>query len=97
MGRLEFAELAEDDINEILNFIAQDKPIAGIQLVERIREKCRLLADHPGMGVPRPRFGHVTMRSFAVDPYIIFYMTKDDGIIVSRVLHGARNLDALWD
>ena len=36
------------------------------------------------------------MRSFPVGRYIVFYMPLDDGVVVIRVLHGSRDIDAIF-
>ena len=36
------------------------------------------------------------MRSFPFGRYVIFYMPIDEGIDVVRVLHGARDIDAIF-
>jgi toxin ParE1/3/4 len=37
-----------------------------------------------------------SLRSFVVDRYVIFYLPIPKGIEVVRVLHGARDLNALF-
>ena len=37
------------------------------------------------------------VRSFPFGRYVIFYMPLDDGIDVVRVLHGARDVDAVFN
>jgi toxin ParE1/3/4 len=36
------------------------------------------------------------LRSFPFGRYVIFYMPSDDGIDVVRVLHSARDIDAVF-
>jgi toxin ParE1/3/4 len=37
------------------------------------------------------------LRSFPVGNYVIFYFPADDGIEVIRILHGARDIQQLFD
>jgi len=37
------------------------------------------------------------MRSFPFGRYVIFYVPLEDGIDVVRVLHSARDIDAVFD
>ena len=37
------------------------------------------------------------VRSFPVGRYVVFYVPLDDGIDVVRVLHGARDIDAVFN
>lgn len=95
MSRLLFAPLAEQDLHDILEYIAKDDPAAAVGFVRELRDKCQLLAEHPHLGRPRPVFRSGTFRSFPVGSYVIFYRPVGEGIEVARVVHGARDLDAL--
>lgn len=53
MLRLRFSAASKDDLKEIAGFITKDKPIAARQWVEKIREKCRLVANYPEIGDDR--------------------------------------------
>ena len=44
---------ADEDLIEIWLYVAQDDPMAADRLLERIEEKCLLVAEHPGMGQAR--------------------------------------------
>jgi toxin ParE1/3/4 len=37
------------------------------------------------------------LRNFPFGRYVIFYLAMPDGIEIVRVLHGARDLDAIFD
>jgi toxin ParE1/3/4 len=37
------------------------------------------------------------MRSFPVGRYVVFYLPLDDGIDVVRVLHGARDIETVFN
>ena len=54
------------------------------------------LAQAPLIGRERTEFSG-RPRSFTVRPYVIFYepLAEGDGILVWRVIHGARNLQRL--
>ncbi|TMJ60006.1 MAG: type II toxin-antitoxin system RelE/ParE family toxin [Alphaproteobacteria bacterium] len=51
---------------------------------------------HPKIGRERHEFSG-TPRSFIVRPYVVFYepLADDNGILVWRILHGARDLRRL--
>ena len=94
MKRAIYALLALADLHEILEFAAKDKPRAAVELVDRIEERCLLLANNPGLGTRRPEFpGDV--RSFPVGNYVIYYRPRENGIEVLRVIHGARERHSL--
>jgi toxin ParE1/3/4 len=55
---------------------------------------CRLIASRPKMGRERPDL-KPNIRSFVVMSWIIFYRVDDDFVEIVRVLHSARDLDAI--
>jgi toxin ParE1/3/4 len=67
-----------------------------------IIEICKVLAAHPEIGRPR-QFSRKELegiRSFVIADYpnyIIFYRAHAEGVQIIRVLHGARNLDELFE
>jgi len=88
--------LAETDILEIWDYIADDSLTAADRWVDRLDEQFRVLATQPAMG--RARDGLAPgVRSFPFGRYVIFYVPLDDGIDVVRVLHGARDIDAVFN
>ena len=76
MLSLRYSALSKDDLNEIVRFIAKDKPFAARPWVEKIRAKCRLAAKPPGIGDDRSDLGD-GIRSTYVGSYIIFFREKD--------------------
>jgi toxin ParE1/3/4 len=92
MARLVFSPLAESDLNEILEYIAQDKPEAAVRWVEKIRATCELIAENPEIGERRPEFKTGQFRSSLVDNYVVFYRPISDGIEIARVVSGSRDI-----
>ena len=87
--------LAETDILEIWDYIADDSLAAADRWVDHLDEQCRVLATQPMMGRARDELAP-GVRSFPFGRYVVFYMPLDDGIDVVRVLHGARDIDAVF-
>ena len=92
MAKLVFAPLAELDLDDILAYIARDKPDAAIKWVRKIRDKCAFLADNPEVGERRPEFRTGEFRCSLVGSYVIFYRPTSDGIEIARVVRGDRDL-----
>src|SRR5687767_9888767 len=86
---------AEDDLWEILVYIARDNEDAAFRLIDHIDEKFQMQALFPGGGQARPEL-LANLRSFPVGNYLIFYRPIEDGIEVLRVVHGGRNLRKLF-
>ena len=76
--------------------IAEENPIAADRWLDIIDEKCRMLAQMPDLGRKRPDLA-TDLRGLPVGNYVIFYRPTPDGIQVIRVLHGARDIHALFD
>jgi toxin ParE1/3/4 len=81
------------DLSEIWEFIAQENVERADAFVDRIDEKFRALAAQPLMGRERRELGP-GIRSIAMAPYVIFYEALTDGVVIVRVLHGARDVEA---
>ena len=65
---------AENDLEEIGWFIAQDSPHNADKFLGRFQECCLALADFPKMGVSREEL-KPELRSQPVGNYLIFYFT----------------------
>ncbi len=96
MNNLIFSPRAEQDLTEVWDFIAQDDIDAADRVRDDIEQKCQTLADNPGMGRARDELA-LSLRSFPVGRYIIFYRPIEDGIEVARILHGARDLRSIFE
>jgi toxin ParE1/3/4 len=86
--------LAEADIFEVWDYIADDSIDAADRWVDQLDEKFQLIVTQPMMGRARDEL-EPGLRSFPFGRYVIFYMPKGNGIDVVRVLHGARDIDAV--
>jgi toxin ParE1/3/4 len=84
------------DVAEIALHIAVDNPDAADHWLEQVDEKFRLLAQMPEMGRKRLDLAP-GLRSLPVSNYVIFYRPVTNGIQVIRVLHGARDIPALFE
>lgn len=95
MARAIFAPAAEVDLEAIYDHIAADNATAAAELIARLEDLATRLAESPGMGRARPEL-LPNLRSFAVGRYLVFYRPGGGGIEVVRVLHGARDVPALF-
>jgi toxin ParE1/3/4 len=87
--------LAEQDLEEIWSYIAEDaSPATADRLIDAIIDRFELLAEQPRMGRLRPEFGE-GVRSFTVENYVIYYRHQGD-VLVARVLDGRRDQTAAW-
>jgi toxin ParE1/3/4 len=82
---------AEQDLQDIWLYIAQDNPRAGDKLLNRIEVQCELLANHPQLGPARDDIAK-GLRYHPLANYLILYRTIAHGVEIVRVAHGARNI-----
>ena len=93
MPRIRYTHSAETDLLELWLAIAEDNPVAADESLDSIQSTVSLLETQPGMGRARPELAD-GLRSFPTrTPYIIFYVTGEDGLLIVRVLHHARDID----
>ena len=90
--------VAEEDLAEIVTYIAAERPSAAEALATKIEKNLTLLAKNPHLGrVPNEqelmRLGY---RYLIVQNYLVFYMIADQTIYVHRILHGARDYLSLF-
>lgn len=97
MPEVERSPEARADLLQIWLYVAERNPRAADQLLDLIDQKCRLLAEMPGMGRARPEL-RPDLRSFSVGRFLIFYRPMgDDGIEIVRIVRGGRDLAALFE
>ena len=94
MAKLIIAPSAQQDLSDIFDYIARDKPIAAANWIEKIEEKCKLIATTPEFGERRPEYG-TEFRSSVVGRYVIFFRPIENGIEVVRVIAGDRDFRSL--
>jgi toxin ParE1/3/4 len=96
MKRYRLTRDASNDLGEIARYIAAENPAAAQELLDRIEDRCRSLAEMPEAGRLRGELA-ANLRSVAVGNYVIFYRPDEDGIQVIRVLHGSRDIANLFE
>lgn len=93
---------ALSDVEESAVHFGSDNPAVALRFLEAVEATLRLLVEHPELGHARTfeRSGLAGLRSFPVKGFgshLVFYRPTRQGIEVLRVLHGARDLGALFD
>lgn len=96
MARVSRRPLAEVDILEIWEFIAEDSITEADRWVDKLDERLQLWATQPMMGRNRDDLSS-GLRSFSFGRYVIFYEPVLDGVDIVRVLHSSRDVDTAFD
>ena len=89
--------IAEDDLAEIITFIAEDSVAAAEKLADKIETRLTRLADHPALGrIPaEEELARLGYRYLVVDNYLVFYTVSAQTVLVHRIVHGARDYVSL--
>ncbi|MFZ0495497.1 MAG: type II toxin-antitoxin system RelE/ParE family toxin [Methylocella sp.] len=95
MPRILIRPRAQIDLAEIWDFIGEDSQARADSFLDRLDQSFHGLAGNPRMGRARGELSQ-DLRSFPLGRYVIFYLALADGIEIVRVLHGARDLDAIF-
>jgi toxin ParE1/3/4 len=95
MVRIVRRPLAAADVDEIWDYIAEDSSEQSDAWVDRLDAKPRVLATQPMMGRTREELAP-GLHSLTFGRYVIFYLPLADGIDVVRILHSARDVDAVF-
>lgn len=95
MPRLVVRPRALTDLAEIWAYIAGDSPERADAFADLLAGKFEALARHPGIGRPRSELA-ADIRSFTVGRYVIFYLVASRGVEIVRVLHGSRDIEAMF-
>ena len=93
MARFWISPLAEQDLEAIGDFIAQDNPHRALTFIAELRNQCAKIAASPKACRLRPKLGD-NIRSFAYGNYVIFFQESPDSLCIVRVLHGAMDIES---
>jgi toxin ParE1/3/4 len=88
--------LAEQDLDEIWFTIASDDVSRADKFIDALSKRFVTLSRSPRAGRKRDEL-LPGLRSFAFRNYVIFYSVSRDGVLIERVLHGARDVGKVLD
>ena len=91
---LQLSPAAQDDLEAIGDFIAQDSPANAVRIVMALRAQCQRLVKAPMAYVARPELGD-GLRSCAHGRYVIFFRPTAELVRIERILHSARDVQAI--
>jgi plasmid stabilization system protein ParE len=95
MSKIVFTDLARADLLEAWEYVAERSLSAADRLLLTINDDIHTLAKQPLMGRERPEL-RVGLRSWPTSTaYILYYVPDQDGLILVRVLHHARDIQPL--
>jgi toxin ParE1/3/4 len=89
-----FSRKAEQDLEDIADYIAADNPRRAASFVRELRERCLALGTLPASARPFPGLApdaHI----LPYGNYVILYRNLFREVSIERVVHGARDILAL--
>jgi toxin ParE1/3/4 len=87
---------ASSDLTEIWSYIADDSVANADAFIDKLHETIQVLAKQPRSGRRREELAPGIL-SFPFGRYIIFYRTNRYAIEIVRVLHGARDIQSIFE
>ena len=95
MNRFRLSLRAKTDLATIHRYIAQDAAPAADRYVAEFFDLFHLLAKNPEIGQLRAEL-RPNLRSISHGSYVIFFYPMVGGVEIATVVHGARDVDALF-
>ena len=94
---VKWAQVAWDDLEQIADHIARDSNHYAASFVRRIRDTARSLDALSERGRVVPELGDPNVRELIVGNYRLIHEVTPETIFILGVIHGARDLAALWE
>ena len=100
--KLTHSPLAEKDIDELVDYLALENYDLAIRFIDAVQKTEKILLDMPEIGVLRNYSSKrlMDMRMVLVTDFpnhLIFYIPTPTTIHVVRVLHGAQDIEAVFE
>lgn len=89
------AQTAVTDIDEIWHYIAQDDIGAANSFIERMFEHFIFIGRNKLAGIDREEL-EPGLRSIPFGRYVIFYFPLKNGVEISQIIHGARDIETIF-
>jgi addiction module RelE/StbE family toxin len=91
-----WSKIAENDLKNIVEYIADDSPPNALKIFKRIKQKASSLYTFPERGriVPELRDqGILQYRELVISPWRILYRISEKSVLVLSVLDSRRNIE----
>ena len=94
--KIEWAEVAENDLKGIIEYIAEDSPTNALKILKKIKQKVSSLYTLPERGRIVPELqdqGISIYRELIIPPWRIIYRISEMKVYVLSVLDARRNVE----
>ncbi len=93
MVGIEWSPTAENDLNEIIDYIAQDSLEYALLFYEQVRDRVENLSNFPKLGRKVPELDDPNIRELILRNYRIIYRVSEENVQIIRIIHGSRIVD----
>ncbi len=91
--RLVWSTLADQQVDEVLTYIAADDAAAALRWLEELLERVGGLRRFPDSGRVVPELGREEIRELLVGAYRVIYRHRGDLVEIAVIRHQARHFD----
>lgn len=95
--RVSWSRPALEDLDQIAGYIALDSKYYSAAFVREIRDASRSLAQLANRGRMVPELGAPAIRELLIGNYRLVYEVGSSEVMVLALIHGMRDLAALWE
>jgi len=94
--RLVWSLGARDDLDQAIEYIAQESPDAALAVLDRLLNAAQSLESLGNRGRVLPELNDPTIRELLLDPFRLVYRVIDSRCEILGILHQRRDFK-LWD
>jgi toxin ParE1/3/4 len=91
MNPVIFSVLAENDLEQIGDYIARDSPHRALSFIRQLRVQCQKLQQFPKSHRRFPELGP-TAHIMPYGKYVVLYRVMEEYVSIERILHGSRDI-----
>jgi len=91
--RVVWSPLADRQVDDAVEYIAHDDPIAALKWLEYLLERVKALSRFPDSGRMVPETQREDIREIIVSPYRVMYRRRDDRVEIVAIRHESRAFD----
>lgn len=92
---LEFSDEAENDLEQIVDYIAERNPRRALSFIRELQGNCEELVDNPSGFCLVPRYERHKIRRRVHGDYLIFYCVDTEKVVIIHILHSATDYGAI--
>lgn len=92
MIRVDWSDLARDDLDALVRYISRDSAFYARRFGEKVVLATRQLKEFPESGRMIPEAEDSTLREIIVQGYRLMYRLESDRVLILAVMHGSRDV-----